>query len=50
MAKADKRRPEETESGLIAEGEGRFPWWVWLLILGWLIYAFVIAPFEVTHP
>ncbi|GEM_PF-1201382 len=38
--------PEE----FIAEGEGRFPWWIWVIVLGWLIYAFGIAPFEVTHP
>ena len=34
----------------IREGEGRFPWWIWIVFFGWLIYAFLIAPFEVTHP
>lgn len=47
---ADKSTPEREESGLIAGGEGRFPWWIWLVFFGWLIYAFLIAPFEVTHP
>jgi hypothetical protein len=34
----------------IREGEGRFPWWIWLVIVLWLIYAFVIGPFELTSP
>jgi hypothetical protein len=34
----------------IEEGEGRFPWWIWVVILLWLVYAFVIAPFEITRP
>lgn len=34
----------------IEEGEGRFPWWIWVVIVLWLVYAFVIAPFEVTRP
>ena len=40
----------EAQGEPILEGEGRFPWWIWGVILGWLIYAFVIGPFEVTHP
>lgn len=44
---------EETdkhESQQIDEGEGRFPWWIWVIVLIWIIYAFFIAPFEFTNP
>ncbi len=40
----------DAESEPIAEGEGRFPWWIWVAILIWIIYAFFIAPFEITAP
>lgn len=39
-----------TAEGPIPEGEGRFPWWIWPVFVGWLVYAFAIAPFEVTRP
>lgn len=34
----------------IHEGEGRFPWWIWVAVVAWLIYAFLIGPFAVTRP
>jgi len=49
MSKTDK--PNHAPSGSeIHEGEGRFPWWVWLAILIWLVYAFFIGPFHTTGP
>ena len=47
---AEKRADNGEETGLIQEGWGRFPWWIWLIIAGWLVYAFLIGPFELTHP
>jgi hypothetical protein len=38
------------EGNQIPEGQGRFPWWIWLIILVWLVYAFLIGPFELTGP
>jgi hypothetical protein len=34
----------------IHEGRGGFPWWVWLVIVAWMIYAFLVAPFDLTSP
>jgi hypothetical protein len=34
----------------IPEGEGRFPWWIWVAVLAWLVYAFLIGPFALTSP
>lgn len=34
----------------IPEGEGRFPWWVWIAVVAWLVYAFLIGPFAFTSP
>jgi len=48
MTKADKHQADSREP--IPEGEGRFPWWIWVIILLWLAYAFLIGPFELTGP
>jgi hypothetical protein len=34
----------------IHEGEGRFPWWIWIAVVAWLAYAFLIGPFALTSP
>jgi hypothetical protein len=34
----------------IPEGEGRFPWWIWIAVVAWLVYAFLIGPFALTSP
>jgi len=38
------------DSNEIHEGKGRFPWWIWLVVAIWLVYAFFIAPFDLTSP
>jgi hypothetical protein len=45
---ADKN--SEIEQPEIAEGEGRFPWWIWIAVVAWLVYAFLIGPFALTSP
>jgi hypothetical protein len=45
----EKTKPVFSESE-IHEGEGRFPWWIWIAILIWLVYAFLIGPFHITGP
>jgi len=49
---ADGQAPENKSTGgsEIPEGEGRFPWWIWAAFLIWLIYAFLIGPFDLTSP
>lgn len=34
----------------IKEGEGGFPWWIWVFIAAWLVYAFLIGPFDWLSP
>jgi len=34
----------------IPEGQGRFPWWIWIAIALWLIYAFFLGPFNWFSP
>jgi hypothetical protein len=34
----------------IPEGEGRLPWWIWVAVVAWLVYAFLIGPFALTSP
>lgn len=41
---------EKFEVNEIHEGKGRFPWWIWMIIVGWLVYAFLLAPFDLTSP
>jgi len=46
-----KRKENKSITGSeIPEGEGRFPWWIWVAALIWLIYAFFIGPFALTGP
>jgi hypothetical protein len=45
---ADKN--SEIEQPEIPEGEGRFPWWIWIAVVAWLVYAFLIGPFALTSP
>jgi hypothetical protein len=49
MSQTEKRdnTPREPE---IRAGQGRFPWWIWVAIGLWLIYAFFIGPFRWTGP
>lgn len=34
----------------IHEGNGRLPWWVWIAVLMWIIYAFFLGPFHWFWP
>lgn len=50
MVDSPKDRVPREEGEPIHEGEGRFPWWIWVAILLWLVYAFLIGPFNLTSP
>lgn len=51
MKRMDKRQGNKAiRSSEIPEGEGRLPWWIWLAALIWLIYAFLIGPFDLLSP
>jgi len=41
---------QETDPNEIHEGRGMFPWWIWVAVAIWVIYAFFIAPFDWTTP
>jgi len=43
----DKKHEEDSP---IEEGEARWPWWAWGVAIIWIIYAFFIAPFEISWP
>ncbi len=45
-----KKQIEQKMSSIIEEGEGRFPWWIWVPLLIWILYALLIAPFDLTSP
>jgi hypothetical protein len=45
-----EKTKQMTPESEIREGEGRFPWWVWIAIVTWLVYAFLIGPFHITGP
>ncbi len=50
MSMAKSKKTEQGSPEPIHEGEGRFPWWIWVAVLLWLIYAFLIGPFDLTSP
>ncbi len=43
-------KKDKFQEPAIHEGEGRFPWWIWVAILAWLVYAFLVGPFSLTSP
>ncbi len=43
-------RPSSRDPKAIREGDGGLPWWVWVAIAIWLVYALVIGPFNWLAP
>lgn len=44
------RMNQNSDEHDIHEGRGKFPWWIWMAVAIWVIYAFFIAPFDLTSP
>ncbi|HEY5596447.1 MAG TPA: hypothetical protein VIL47_04210 [Candidatus Bipolaricaulota bacterium] len=42
-----KQAPQFKE---IHEGNGTFPWWVWIAVWIWIVYAFFLGPFHWFPP
>lgn len=45
-----KERIVERKDPPIREGHGRLPWWIWAAIAVWLVYAFLLGPFDWFSP
>jgi len=42
--------PQEPKSSELREGEGKLPWWAWVAVAVWLVYAFLLGPFDWFPP